>query len=72
MSYEKAKSTALSINPKFNNVFDYGDAWVFGIKGSKEIDNSPVAVLKQSGKVLQFSQYLLTRNTNASPTSIPF
>ena len=72
MNYEKAKSNALKINPKFNSVFDYGDAWVFSIKGSMSIDNSPVAILKQSGKVLQFSQYLMTRNTNASPTSIPF
>ena len=72
MDYQYAKTRALKINKKFNAALDYGTAYVFYIKDDKADNNSPIAVDKKSGKVMLFSQYLLTRNTNASPTSIPF
>lgn len=72
ITYEAAKKTALKINPKFNSVFDYGTAWVFSIRGDTNKDNPNIAVTKKDGKPLPFTQFLLTRNTNASPTSIPF
>ena len=72
MNYQDAKAQALKVNKKFNAALDYGTAFVFYIKDDKTDNNSPIAVDKKSGKVMPFSQYLLTRNTNASPTSIPF
>lgn len=72
VTYENAKKTALKINPKFNAVFDYGTAWVFSIKNDQSKNNPNIAVMKKSGEPVPFNQYLLNRNTNASPTSIPF
>ena len=72
ITYEVAKNTALKINNKFNMVFDYGTACVFSIKGDTNKDNPNIAILKNDGKPVPFTQYLMTRNTNASPTNIPF
>ena len=72
ITYEVAKKTALKINNKFNTVLDYGTAWVFSIKNDMEKNNPNIAVMKDSGEPMPFTQYLLHRNTNASPTSIPF
>lgn len=72
IDYEAAKKTALKINNKFNAVFDYGTAWVFSIKGDTDKNNPNIAVMKKTGEPMPFTQYLLNRNTNASPTSIPF
>lgn len=72
ITYEAAKKTALKINNKFNAALDYGTAWVFSIKGDMNKDNPNIAVMKKDGKPVPFTQYLMTRNTNASPTSIPF
>ena len=72
ITYEAAKKTALKINPKFNAALDYGTAWVFSIRGDTDKTNPNIAVLKNSGEPVPFTQYLMTRNTNASPTSIPF
>lgn len=72
MDYQNAKAKALKVNKKFNAALDYGTAFVFYIKDDAADNNSPVAVDKKSGEVMPFSQFILTRNTNASPTSIPF
>jgi len=72
VTYESAKKTALKINPHFNTALDYGTAWVFSIRGETSKDNPNIAVMKNDGKPVPFTQYLLNRNTNASPTSIPF
>lgn len=72
ITYEAAKKNALKINDKFNTALDYGTAWVFSIKEDMSKTNPNIAVMKDSGKVLSFTQYLMTRNTNASPKSIPF
>ena len=72
MNYQDAKARALKVNKNFNAALDYGTAFVFYIKGDKTDNNSPIAVNKKSGEVMLFSQFLLIRDTNASPTSIPF
>ena len=72
MNYQEAKARALKVDKRFNAALDYGTAFVFYIKDDGADNNSPVAVDKKSGKVMPFSQFLLTRTTNASPTNIPF
>lgn len=72
ITYEAAKKTALKINPKFNAALDYGTAWVFSIRDDMDKNNPNIAVMKKDGEPVPFTQYLLNRNTNASPTSIPF
>lgn len=72
MSYGDAKAKALKIDADFNSVLDYGDAWVFFKKGDKSVSNSRIAIMKKSGQVLMFTEYLLERNTNASPKNINF
>ena len=72
ITYEAAKKAALKINSKFNAALDYGTAWVFSIKGDMNKDNPNIAVMKNDGKPVPFTQYLMNRNTNASPISIPF
>lgn len=72
ITYELAKKTALKINKKFNVALDYGTAWVFSIKEDTDKNNPNIAVIKSSGEPMPFTQYLMNRNTNASPKSIPF
>jgi hypothetical protein len=72
VTYEQAKKTALQVDKKFNQAFDYGDAFLFNIKGDMSTGHSNVVVLKKSGKLVDFAEYLHLRTTNASPTNIPF
>jgi hypothetical protein len=72
ITYEAAKKAALKINSKFNAVLDYGTAWVFSIKNDSSKTNTNIAIMKKTGEPVSFTQFLMGRNTNASPTSIPF
>ena len=72
ITYEAAKKVALKINKQFNVALDYGTAFVFSIKGSTDKSSPNIAVMKKSGEPVPFTQFLLNRNTNASPVSIPF
>lgn len=71
ITYEQAKKLALNEDAKYNTAFDYGDAWAFCIKDNKSDDNN-ITVVTKKGKVMMFTEYILNRNTNASPVSIPF
>lgn len=72
ITYEQAKQKALQVDNKFNQAFDYGDAFLFNVKGDMSMGNSNIVVLKKSGKLVDFAEYLHLRTTNASPTNIPF
>lgn len=71
ITYEQAKKLALKENPKYNQVFDYGDAWAFSIKNDQS-DNNRLTVVTKKGEIMMFTEYILMRNTNASPKNIPF
>ena len=69
MTYEEAKEKALKINPKFNACKEYKIAYHFYDKHNKtfrESDND-VVVLKESGKIFNFSTFIL----NCKPEKVP-
>jgi hypothetical protein len=73
LSYEDAKMLMLYLHNDVDMALDYGDAFLFAReKDANSISDYGWAIMKDNAKVLPMSQYLYTRNTNASPTKIPF
>ena len=74
MTYEEAKGKALKINPKFNACKEYKIAYHFYDKRDKterEPDND-VVILKETGKILNLSTFILDYLPERNPKSIKF
>ena len=74
MTYEQAKEKALKINPNFNACKEYNIAYYFYDKHDKtfrEPDND-VVVLKETGKILNLSTFILDYLPERNPKSIEF
>lgn len=73
LEYEDAKRIILYLHNDVDMALDYGDAYVFSRKQSaNSISDYGWAIKKADAKILPMGQYFHTRNTNASPTKIPF
>ena len=73
LSYEDAKMLMLYLHNDVDMALDYGDAFLFAReKDANSTNDYGWAIMKDNAKVLSMSQYLYTRNTNASPKKIPF
>ena len=74
MTYEEAKEKALKINPNFNACKEYKKAYHFYDKRDKterEPDND-VVILKETGKILKPSTFILDYLPERNPKSIKF
>ena len=74
MTYEKAKEKALKINPNFNACKEYKIAYHFYDKNDttlREPDNN-VVILKETGKILNLSTFILDYLPERNPKSIKF
>ena len=74
MTYEQAKEKALKINPNFNACKEYKIAYYFYDKNDttlREPDND-VVVLKETGKMLNFSTFILDYLPERKPKSLKF
>ena len=74
MTYEQAKEKALKINPNFNACKEYNIAYYIYDKHDKtfrEPDND-VVVLKETGKILNLSTFILDYLPERKPKSLKF
>ena len=74
MTYEEAKERALKINPNFNACKEYKIAYHFYDKNATtlcESDND-VVILKETGKILNLSTFILDYLPERNPKSIKF
>ena len=74
MTYEQAKEKALKINPKFNACKEYKIAYYFYDKNDttlREPDND-VVILKKTGKILNFSTFILDYLPEGKAKSLKF
>lgn len=74
MIYEQAKAKALKINPNFNACKEYKIAYHFYDKNDstlREPDND-VVILKETGKILNFSTFILDFLPKRKPKSLKF
>ena len=74
MTYEEAKEKALKINPNFNSCKEYKKAYHFYDKRDKterEPDND-VVILKETGKILNLSTFILDYLPERNPKAKNF
>ncbi len=74
MTYEQAKERALKINPNFNACKEYKKAYHFYDKSDKterEPDND-VVILKEMGKILNLSTFILDYIPERNPKEKKF
>jgi hypothetical protein len=73
LEYADAKRIILYQHKDVDMALDYGDAFIFARKqDSNSVNDYGWAIRKADAKILPMSEYLYTRNTNASPKEIPF
>ena len=74
MTYEQAKEKALKINPQFNACKEYKIAYYFYDKQDKtlrEPDNE-IVILKETGKILNLSTFILDYLPERNPKAKKF
>ena len=74
MTYEQAKEKALKINPNFNACKEYKIAYHFYDKNAttlRESDND-VVILKETGKILNLTTFILDYLPERKPKSLKF
>lgn len=74
VTYEQAKKKAVEAYPSVNTVLEYKDAYVFynsKARGNDREDNE-VIVLKDSGKVVSMTEYVIGTKDDAAPKRIKF
>lgn len=74
MTYEQAKSKAVKIYPEVDSALEYKDAYIFynsKARGNKQDDNE-VVILKNGGKVISMSEYVMSTKDDTSPKRLKF
>lgn len=74
MDYQKAKEIALNYNAKINACKEYENAYYFYNKINSETTGGidDFVVLKESGRILSLSTYILTYTPTSFPKQIEF
>ena len=74
MNYIKAKEIALKINSKFNACKEYKIAYHFYDKNDnkKRTPDNDVVILKESGKILNLTTFILDYLPEKNPKEINF
>lgn len=74
MTYEQAKDKAVKIYPEVDSALEYKDAYIFynsKARGNKQDDNE-VVILKNGGKVISMSEYVMSTKDDTSPKRLKF
>ena len=73
ITFAEAKAKAMELNPKVSKAKDYGDAYVFmaPTKGVPDGGDSAFVIMKDSGKCVNLSAYMMERESTATPKTIP-
>ena len=74
MTYEQCKEKALKINPDFNACKEYKTAYHFYNKNDENIRESDndVVILKETGKILNLSTFILNYLPERTPKEKTF
>lgn len=68
ITFEQAKKRALSISDKFNICYEYKDAYhFFDTNDSDVIGALEIVILKESGKEIGFTSFLLDYHPERNP-----
>lgn len=73
ITYEQAKEIALSKNKRVNTCHEYKDGYLFFEKTDIEIDGDcGVVVLKETGRAIHFTSFILNYSPERNPKIIEF
>ncbi len=72
ITYQQAKEIALSKNKRVNTCREYKDGYDFFEKEYDGVGDSGVVVLKESGRAIHFTSFILNYNPEKNPKEIEF
>ena len=73
LTYEEAKEKALSINPKVNFCREYLEAYhFFELGGEAKTPDNDVVVIKKTGKIFNFTTFVITFKPEHNAKTIKF